>query len=297
VRVLSFVACLALVGACAKPPPPRVDRDRDGIFDDEDACPIVPGVASTSPATRGCPPPRLDMDADGIPDDEDACPRDPGSRFGDARKGCWSGPPDHDSDGVPDKDDMCPDVHGEHTWNAATNGCPLPPDRDHDGIADVDDACPDVPGKRSGSEKTTGCPPSTDKVRVEGDEIVLDDVIFFPVDSPHVRHASWPAVKRVASFLNATPDIITIDIAGHSDEVGEKEHNLQLSRDRAEAVKSLLVKFGVDGTKLTTHAFGEERPHFPGHTESAHKENRRVELTITSARVRAEDPRIAPPQE
>jgi outer membrane protein OmpA-like peptidoglycan-associated protein len=285
-HIRTFVV-FALVVGCANPPPVRSDRDLDGVADDEDACPTVPGVAATTPQTRGCPPPRVDMDADGIPDDEDPCPRDPGlgSRFGDARRGCWSGPPDRDGDGIPDPDDRCPDIRGDRTWSATTNGCPLPSDRDHDGIADLDDACPDVPGKRTRNEKTTGCPPAAKDIRVEGDRIVLDEVIHFDNDSPRVRHASWPLLKNVAAFLGATPDIETIEVAGYSDAAGDADHNLRLSRDRANAVRSLLVRFGVDPKRMTARAYGEDRPHRPGESEDALKENRRVELVITSARL------------
>jgi hypothetical protein len=49
-------------------------------------------------------------------------------------------------------------------------------------------------------------------------------------------------------------------------------------------VKQLLVHFGVDEKKLTTHAYGESRPREPGHDAKARAENRRVEFTITKAR-------------
>jgi OOP family OmpA-OmpF porin len=92
------------------PPPPVVtaptptDRDGDGIFDDVDACPFVPGVKSEDPAKHGCPlpppppvlappppppPPPLDTDGDGIFDFEDACPKEKGERHKDKEfNGC-----------------------------------------------------------------------------------------------------------------------------------------------------------------------------------------------------------------
>jgi OmpA-OmpF porin, OOP family len=263
-------------------PRERPDSDGDGVFDDEDACPQVAGVRTNDPKTNGCPPPASDRDADGVPDREDACPDVPGVRTTDPKtNGC---PPDRDGDGVPDREDACPDVPGVRTDDPKTNGCPLPPDRDKDGILDADDACPDVPGVRTDDPKTNGCPKASDLVRVEGDQILLGEIIHFDTGSPHVHHASWPLVKKVADFIEHNADIEVIDIQGNADEVGTSEYNLYLSQQRAASVRGLLIHFGVASSKLTEHAYGKDRPREAGHDERAHRENRRVEFTITRAR-------------
>jgi hypothetical protein len=82
-----------------------IDSDNDGVPDDEDECPNIPGLV----ATKGCP----DSDGDGIPDHLDDCPSIAGlSQF----KGC----PDSDLDGIPDNKDVCPYEAG----SASNNGCP-----------------------------------------------------------------------------------------------------------------------------------------------------------------------------
>lgn len=82
------------------------DRDGDGVFDDEDLCPDIPGSAKA----KGCP----DTDGDGVPDFEDDCPTVAGlPQF----KGC----PDTDADGIPDNLDNCPREKGM----VSNNGCPL----------------------------------------------------------------------------------------------------------------------------------------------------------------------------
>jgi OOP family OmpA-OmpF porin len=260
----------------------RPDRDGDTVFDDEDACPDVPGVRTDDPKTSGCPKILPDRDADGIPDVEDACPDVPGVKSSDpAKNGC---PPDRDGDGIPDAEDACPEVPGVRTNDPKTNGCPLPPDRDKDGVLDNDDACPDVPGVHTEDPKTNGCPAAADQVHVEGDQIVLGDIIHFETGSPRVRHVSWPIVKKVAEFIEHNADIEQVDIQGHADEVGTSEYNLYLSNERAASVKRLLIDFGVDPSKLVEHAYGKDRPREAGHDERAHRENRRVEFTITRAR-------------
>ena len=138
----------------------RRDGDKDGIADEDDACPDEPGI----PGGKGCP----DQDGDGVIDRLDTCPTEKGAV---ALNGC----PDRDGDRIADKDDACPDQPGE----AAYNGCP---DRDGDGIIDSKDECPDAKGviafngcpdtdgdgiadkydacpKEKGSRADNGCPP------------------------------------------------------------------------------------------------------------------------------------------
>ncbi len=81
------------------------DRDGDGIPDDLDRCPDVPGPAKF----RGCP----DTDGDGVPDYVDRCPNEPGTG---KNRGC----PDRDNDGIPDHLDQCPNETGLRE----KQGCP-----------------------------------------------------------------------------------------------------------------------------------------------------------------------------
>jgi OOP family OmpA-OmpF porin len=230
----------------------RGDRDHDGIYDDEDACPDVPGIRTNDPKTNGCP--RGDRDHDGVFDDEDACP----------------------------------DVPGIRTNDPKTNGCPRS-DRDNDTVYDDEDACPDVPGVRTNDPKTNGCPPAGDKVRLEGETIVLDDILHFDLDSPRVRRESMPILRKLAEFMNANPDIIEIDIEGHADETGTEAHNMELSRMRAYSVKQALKEFGVDPKRMTTHSYGESRPRVQGHAEESLRQNRRVEFTVTRSRAKPQE--------
>ncbi len=249
-RVLSFGIHLGL-GVPEKRPaqepvaPPRGDRDQDGVFDDEDACPDVAGIRTSDPKTNGCP--RGDRDQDGVFDDEDACP----------------------------------DVAGIRTSDPKTNGCPRS-DRDQDGVFDDEDACPDVPGVRSQDPKANGCPPPAESVRVEQDRILLDDVILFDLDSPRVRHASWGIIKKLAEFMNDNPNILEIIIEGHADATGTEQHNMVLSRERAESVRRLLVKYGVDPERIKAEAFGRSR--LKVETNRAEAKNRRVEFWVTRTR-------------
>ena len=110
------------------------DADRDGVANKLDACPDIAGLAKFA----GCP----DSDGDGVPDKDDKCPADKGTEF---TGGC----PDTDGDGIADKDDKCPEEKGV----AEEDGCPVK-DTDKDGIIDKDDKCPE----QAGPQSNMGCP-------------------------------------------------------------------------------------------------------------------------------------------
>ena len=204
----------------------------------------MPGRRTSDPKTNGCP--RTDRDGDGVFDDEDACP----------------------------------DKKGVRTDDPKTNGCP-PPDRDDDGVLDAEDACPDVPGVHTNDPKTNGCPPSAGPARIEGDRIVLDEIIHFDTDDARVHHASWPLVKKVADLIRDNPNILQVHILGHADRTGTEQHNELLSKARADSVRRLLIRFGIDPGRLTTEAFGDTKPRAPGWDAEALRQNRRVEFIIT----------------
>ncbi|HYQ80558.1 MAG TPA: OmpA family protein [Anaeromyxobacteraceae bacterium] len=86
----------------------KSDRDGDGVPDDEDRCPDVPGLREL----QGCPD--GDRDGDGVPDSQDRCPDVKGPK---ELEGC----PDTDGDGIPDIDDKCPNEPGP----VQNDGCPV----------------------------------------------------------------------------------------------------------------------------------------------------------------------------
>ena len=114
------------------------DTDGDGITDAKDDCPDVAGIAEFN----GC----ADTDGDGIPDPNDECPTVAGLAN---LNGC----PDGDGDGITDAKDGCPNEAGP----VANNGCPYQ-DKDGDGVLDKDDNCPDVVG----TVANNGCPEVTE---------------------------------------------------------------------------------------------------------------------------------------
>ena len=257
------------------PPPPPSDRDKDGIVDNDDACPDTPGVSDPDPAKNGCPPPPPDTDGDKIIDAEDACPTVPGVAHDDPKKnGC---PPDTDGDGIIDGEDACPTEPGPRSDDPAKNGCPLPKDSDGDGILDDVDACPQVKGEPNTDPKKHGCP----KAQIIGKVIKIMERVEFDTDRATIRPESDAILTAVLDILKKHPEIQSVSVEGHTDNVGPKFYNRNLSKARAASVVTWLTAKGIDKKRLTSEGFGDTKPIDTNDTPDGRQNNRRVEFHIT----------------
>ena len=102
--------------------------------------------------------------------------------------------------------------------------------------------------------------------------------IHFDTDSDRLKPDSAPVLKQVVSGLNKNPNL-KLEIDGYTDSVGDAAHNLDLSKRRAEAVRSVLVsQFGIDPSRLTAGGFGPGKPIGSNDTPDGRASNRRVEF-------------------
>ncbi|MEZ4684489.1 MAG: OmpA family protein [Bacteroidia bacterium] len=227
------------------------DTDGDGILDKDDDCPTVAGLATF----RGCP----DTDGDGIMDKADACPDEPGlAKFA----GC----PDKDGDGVKDGDDACPEVAGL----VELSGCP---DRDGDGIRDGDDRCPD----EAGVAEMNGCPEVEEEI-IEKLAVITKGVQF-KTGSAELKEASKTVLDEIVSIMDEYP-AYSIQIDGHTDNVGDDGMNMTLSQDRASACLEYLVAKGLARERMKSAGYGETQPIDTNNTAAGRQNNRRVDFKL-----------------
>jgi len=255
------------------------DRDKDGVLDQDDACPDTPGVRTTDPKTNGCPPPAApsDRDGDGIVDPDDACVDEPGVKSDDPKKNGCPAPKDSDGDLIFDDQDACPNEKGEPSADPAKNGCPAAPkDSDGDGILDNVDACPDEAGPADPDPKKNGCP----KAQVSGDQIRILEQVQFATNSSKILPESDAVLGAVLKILQDLPQIGFVSVEGHTDNRGGKGYNRDLSKRRAAAVVKWLTGKGIDKKRLTSAGFGQEKPIDTNDTAAGRQNNRRVEFHI-----------------
>lgn len=254
------------------------DDDRDGIANAMDACPMVPGVPSPDPAKNGCPPPPADKDNDGIPDAQDACPAEAGLANADpAKNGCPLR--DKDGDTILDEVDACIDIPGVATNDPKTNGCPG--DTDGDGFRDDQDGCPNEKGADDPDPSKRGCPKL---VRVTDKEIIILEQVQFDTGKSTIKKVSDPLLDSVAQVLKEHPEILKLEVQGHTDNKGAKALNTKLSQDRADSVKKALEKRGVDAGRMVGKGYGPDVPIAPNDTDDGRAKNRRVQFVVLEKR-------------
>jgi outer membrane protein OmpA-like peptidoglycan-associated protein len=255
---LELLAGISLTLGRPKPPPPLKDSDGDRVLDADDKCPFQP-----APTADGCPV--GDRDADAILDDIDACP----DEIGILPDGC----PIRDSDGdsFMDPDDACPDEAG-----IAPDGCPIR-DRDGDGILDADDKCPDDPETVNGYQDADGCPDELPQ-QVKDFTGVIEG-IFFEFNSDKIRKNSEKTLTRAYDVLAEFKDV-RVEISGHTDDVGTREANLDLSARRAESVRQWLITKGIDPSRITTRGAGPDEPIESNEKAAGRAKNRRIEFKV-----------------
>ena len=104
---------------------------------------------------------------------------------------------------------------------------------------------------------------------------------YFDTNRAELRDDTREALAANANWLKAHPGV-KILIEGHCDERNTAEYNLALGWRRANAAKDYLVLLGVDGSRVSTISYGEERPFALGHDEGAWWQNRCAHFVITA---------------
>ena len=285
------------------------DTDGDGILDKIDKCVNAKEDKDGWEDGDGCPDP--DNDGDGIPDGIDKCVDQAEVKNGlkDA-DGCPDG--DKDGDKIEDSDDKCPDNPENINGFEDADGCPDNPDTDTDGIADTADKCPKEPETKNGFQDADGCPdsePDTDgdgmvdsqdkcpekpeNINSYQDDDGCPDVvpeklkkfsgaikgIEFETGSAKIIAKSFPFLDAAAAVLQEFKDT-SIEVQGHTDNVGAAEANKKLSLDRAESVKAYFVGKGIFAERITTVGMGPEKPVADNKDAKGRAKNRRIEFKL-----------------
>lgn len=147
-------------------------------------------------------------------------------------------------------------------------------DGDLDGVINARDLCATtVVGSKINND---GCGNTFDK------EAKQQLHILFAHNSSVINPIFSGQIKDMAAFLSDYPST-SIEINGYASKVGTEEFNLNLSKQRAEAIKASLVNYGVDPARITIVGYGEADPVIDDDSEYAATSNRRVTATVVNS--------------
>ena len=189
--------------------------------------------------------------------------------------------------------DQCPEEAEDFDGVQDDDGCP-DADNDRDGICDpwVEakaqfdqyahvcknvDLCPEQAEAFNSYKDDDGCP---DEVPEPPKKVFVLDGVNFESGKATITQDSYISLMKVVDIMESFPET-TFEIVGHTDNVGRKEKNKELSADRAAAVKAFLVEKGIADSRIQTKGVGDAEPIASNKTAEGRAKNRRIEFKRT----------------
>jgi len=117
------------------------------------------------------------------------------------------------------------------------------------------------------------------KIQASIDEQIAGQTIEFDMNSATINPRGKALLDELIPILQSDPRV-KIEIAGHTDNTGDPEYNLDLSLRRASAVREYLMSRGIGEKRLTAAGYGREKPIADNNTPEGRLKNRRIEFKI-----------------
>jgi outer membrane protein OmpA-like peptidoglycan-associated protein len=113
----------------------------------------------------------------------------------------------------------------------------------------------------------------------EAIKITFDSGILYDIDQSNLRPVSKTNLAALAKILNKYPDT-NILIEGHTDNTGTNDHNMTLSKERAQSVSLYLSTLEVQSARFSITGYGETQPIVTNDTPEGQQKNRRVDIAV-----------------
>lgn len=117
--------------------------------------------------------------------------------------------------------------------------------------------------------------PTIEEVQEGGITLRLKN-LFFETDKYDIKPESYPELNRLAALVKA--EGLSVEIAGHTDNVGGADYNQQLSQNRADAARAYLLAQGCQPEQVSARGYGLAQPLASNDSEAGRAMNRRVEI-------------------
>ena len=102
----------------------------------------------------------------------------------------------------------------------------------------------------------------------------------FDIAKATVKSSSYKELDLLVEYLQRKT-AVTIEITGHTDNIGNENDNLVLSKQRADAVKNYVIKKGIAASRIKTFGLGATQPIADNSTTEGRQKNRRTELKFS----------------
>jgi len=120
------------------------------------------------------------------------------------------------------------------------------------------------------------------KQETRGTIITLSGAVLFPSGKATVLPGAMAALDNVVTALKSTPDR-DVTVEGHTDSNGARAFNMELSQERADAVRAYLIEHGIPSETVKARGLGPDRPVAENRTPEGRANNRRVEIIVSPA--------------
>jgi outer membrane protein OmpA-like peptidoglycan-associated protein len=128
-------------------------------------------------------------------------------------------------------------------------------------------------------EGTVALAPELLKAKIASEGKAILDGLYFETSQAILTDQSQPALTAIATYLKDNA-ALSFYVVGHTDDTGNSDSNLSLSKNRALAVIEALNKYGVDTARLTGYGVGPYAPVATNQSDAGKAKNRRVELVL-----------------
>ncbi len=143
-------------------------------------------------------------------------------------------------------------------------------DSDADGVCDSRDRCADTPAGEA--VLPNGC-------HLDGVSALRLEGVFFEFDKAVLTAESVATLDAAIAVIKAS-GAPRLEVAGHTDSLGDDDYNMTLSQRRAIAVQNYFIEHGIDEERLQARGYGKSQPSSDNDSDAGRAKNRRVELKV-----------------